>query len=173
MSQLKSITAAGWLKDISDNFAALGALDSVYGNGLRRTARAVFDTGADDSSGNSNKGVAAHGTGVFVPANAIIVGGVVDVNTTFTDGASDSATIAISVKSANDIISAVSIATGTSWDKGLRAIVPKNNTPEATGIKLAEAKEITVTVGGVALTAGKMNIYLDYYEGDEEGVESQ
>ena len=166
MSELKSITAAGWLKDIHDNFAALAPLDSVYGNGIRRTARAVFDTGTDDSSGNANTAIGAHGTGVFIPANAIIVGGVVDVNTTFTDGASDNATIAISVKSANDIISAVSIATGTSWDSGLHAIIPKNNTPEATGIKPAAAKEIVVTVGGVALTAGKMNIYLDYYEGD-------
>lgn len=161
MSQLKSIFGAGWLKDISDNFAALAPLDTAYGNGVRRTARAVFDTATA-----ANKGIGAHGTGVYIPANAIIIGGVVEVNTTFADGADDSATIAISVKSANDIITATAISSGTSWDAGLHAITPKNNTPESTGIKLATAKEITVTVAVKALTAGKMNIYLDYYEGD-------
>jgi len=160
MSQLKSIFGAGWLKDIADNFAALAPIGTVYGNGVRRTARAVFDA-------SSGAAIGAHGTGVSIPANAIIVGGVVDVNTTFADGVADAATIAISVKGANDIITATAIATGTSWDAGLHAIIPKNNTPEVTGIKIGTAaKEITVTVAGVALTAGKMNIYLDYYEGD-------
>jgi glycine betaine/choline ABC-type transport system substrate-binding protein len=59
----------------------------------------------------------------------------------------------------------VAISTGTSWDAGFQAIIPKNNTPESTGIKLTAAREITATVAVEALTAGKCDIFVEYVEG--------
>lgn len=155
----KIVTVNGMLKDINDNFADIMPVGTDYGNGVLRVARALFDA-------TGGKATGAHNTGVTIPAGAIIVGGFVKVNTTFTDGDTDAATIAIHTKTANDIITATAISSGTSWDAGKKAIVPKANTPESTGIDLAAATPIVVTVAGVALTAGKMNIYLYYVEGD-------
>lgn len=125
-------------------------------------ARAMFDPSGDSAM----RTVAAHGLGVVLPANAVIIGGFVEVITTFqsTAGGTDKATIAIHVASANDIVSAVAIETGTPWDAGKHAIVPKMNTPESTSIKLSSAAEITATVGTAALTAGKLYVHLFYIQ---------
>lgn len=131
------------------------------GLGVRRTARFEFNPSAN----TGERTVGAHGLGVTIPAKAIIVGGVIDVITTFASAGADAGTIAVSVEGANDIVSAIAISDGTNpWDADIRAIVPKNNTPETTGIKLATtAKEVTATVAGQALTAGKFVGFLDYY----------
>lgn len=160
MGQLKQITVNGMLADINDNFEALSTVGSFAGLHQRRTAVAVFEV--DEEAGLEPE---AYALDVKLPANAIICGGVVDVVKTFTSE-NDTATIAISVAQANDIVAAKAIgAEGDVWDAGLQAIVPKSNTPETTGIKLTEEKAITFTVGVEALTAGKAVIYLDYYEG--------
>jgi hypothetical protein len=161
MGQLKQITVNGMLADINDNFEALSTVGSFAGLHQRRTAVAVFDAEGED---NPNQTVGAHALDVKLPANAIICGGVVDVVKTFTSE-NDTATIAISVAQANDIVAAKAIgAEGDPWDEGLHAIKIKANTPES-GIKLDADTPLTVTVGVEAVTAGKMVIYLDYYEG--------
>lgn len=162
MTQLKPVTTGGLLKDVNDNFNALSTVGAFAGLHQRRTAVAVFDADGED---NPLQAVKAHALPVKLPANAVIVGGVVDVVKTFTSK-NDTATIAISVAQANDIVAAKAInATGDVWDAGLQAIIPKANTPETTGIKLTAEKAITFTVGVEALTAGKCVVYLDYYEG--------
>lgn len=138
----------------------LGAMVSLgIGLGAVRLARATFDPSADAAMRTDE----AHGLGVTIPDNAIVVGGFIDVVTTFQSG-DDSATIAISVQSADDIRAAVAIDSGTSWDAGLKAIIPKANTPESTGIKLTANREITATVAVQALTAGKAEIFLYYLQ---------
>jgi hypothetical protein len=80
--------------------------------------------------------------------NAIIVGGVVDVVKTFTS-ANDTATHRHLCgpgqrhcgRQGDQLPRAMS---GT---RGCKAIIPKANTPESTGIKLAADTPITVTVG--------------------------
>jgi hypothetical protein len=71
----------------------------------------------------------------------------------------DSATIAIHVVGANDIVSAVSIAaSGNAWDQGRHDIIP-----DGTGssfVKTTEASAITATVGDAALTDGKAVVHL-------------
>lgn len=134
---------------------------SAAGLGFISAARATFDPSAN----SGERTVAAHGLGVTIPDDAVVMGGFVDVKTTFTSAA-DSATIAIHVQSANDIVSAIAISDGSNpWDAGLKAIVPKINTPESTGIKLTAAREITATVAVQALTAGKFSINLFYVVG--------
>ena len=129
------------------------------GLNIKGVARFTFNAATKDSLGVANTTVAAHGTGVVLPANAVVIGGFIETNTAFTGAG---ASIAISVMGANDIVSAAAIS-GAPWSTiGLKAIVPKNNTPEATGIKVTAAKEITCTVSGAVLTAGKLTGFLEY-----------
>lgn len=166
MSQLKAVQIQGMLKDINDNFGVLGPIGADVGLGVLRVARFEFDTAKKDSGGTvANTTIAAHGTGVTLPANAIIVGGFVDVNTAFTSASSNTGTIAISVEAANDIISAAAVSGPPYSTIGRKAIVPKANTPESTSVKATQAREITCTVAVAALTAGKLTGYLYYVEG--------
>lgn len=129
-----------------------------------------------DSSGVANSTVASHGTGIYLPDNAIITGGFYDVITTFTS-ATDAATIALTSESAGDLRAAVAISNGANpWDAGEHGILPGNfaldgnaltqiammDARAASFVKLSSEKELTVTVGVEALTAGKMIIYLEY-----------
>lgn len=134
-----------------------GAADGL---GMLRVARATFDPSANAGE----RTIGAHGLGVTIPDDAIVVGGFVEVNTAF-DSADDTATVAISVEGANDIITAAAVS-GAPWSTtGRKAIVPKANTPESTAIKLSAAREITATVAVQALTAGKLTAFLYYVQG--------
>lgn len=164
MTNLKSVSAAGMLKDVNDNFSYLAPLDTAYGLGVLRVARFLFDTSSTDSDGTANTAVGAHGVDVTLPANAIIVGGFMDVNTAFTSGTS-AATIAVHVVSANDIQTAAAVSGAPFSTIGRKAIVPKANTPESTSVKTTAASEITVTVAVEVLTAGKFTGYLYFVEG--------
>jgi hypothetical protein len=146
-----------------------------------KIAQAIFDTAANDSSGAANTTVAAHGLGVFLPIGAIITRAWYQVKTTFTSAAS-TATIALSIAAANDVVSAIAINDGSNpWNSGNHAGLP-GSYAEATvsgdsailaaarlagsfiGALSAE-KEITATVGVQALTAGKLIIFVEYVQG--------
>jgi hypothetical protein len=160
---LKQVQIQGLLKDVSDNFAALAPVGTNVGVGNLRVARFEFDGAVNDSAGVSNLTVAAHGTGVTIPAHSIIVGGFVDVNTAFT-GESNAA-LAIHVQAANDIISSAAVSGAPYSTIGRKAIVPKANTPESTSVKTTAAREITCTVATAALLTGKLTGYLYFVEG--------
>lgn len=156
---IKDIQISGWLKDVRDNFDLLkGFVSGDIGLGGLRVARFEFDCAVA-----ANLPIGAHGTGVTLPAYAIIVGGFVDVNTAITGEAG--ATLAIHVQAANDIISAAAVSGAPYSTIGRKAIVPKANTPESTSVKTSEDREITCTVAVAALTAGKLTGYLYYVEG--------
>lgn len=136
-------------------------LGTADGLGALRVARATFDPSAN----TAQRTVAAHDLGVTLPDDALVVGGFVEVLTTFTS-ANDSGTIALSINSANDLVTATAISAGGNiWDAGRQAIVPKANTPESTAIKLTANRAITATVGTQALTAGKAIVFLYYVQG--------
>ena len=162
MPALKNLTPNGFLKTSEDNFQALEPLigGDLDGLGVLRVARFTFDCADPD-----NLPIGAHGTGVTLPAQAIVVGGFVDVNTKFDSDATDAGTIAISVQAANDIISAAAVSGAPYSTVGRKAIVPKANTPESTSVKTSTAKEITVTVAVEPLLTGKLTGYLYYVEG--------
>ena len=104
---------------------------------------------------------AAHGLGVTIPQYAVVIGGFFEVNTVCTSAAG-TATIAIHVQGANDIQTATAVSGAPYSTTGLKAITPKSNTPETTGIKCTAAREITVTVGTQDLTGGKLTGFLHY-----------
>lgn len=151
---------AGWLKDVADNFNLLQPFFGTDdGLGGLRVARFTFDAGVE-----ANRAIGAHGVGVTLPIHAIVVGGFVDVNTAF-GSENDTATIAISVQAANDVISAAAVSGAPYSTIGRKAIVPKANTPESTSLKCSAAREITCTVAVEALAEGKLTGYLYYVEG--------
>ena len=90
-----------------------------------------------------------------VPENAVIVDGIVDVLTNPTSGGS--ATVALKVEGAADLLGATAIASVT----GLVDTVPDGTAANA--IKTTADRVVTVTVGTAALTAGKMNIFFRYF----------
>jgi len=143
----------------------------------KKIVKATFDTAGVDSTNVANTTVASHGTGVYIPSGAIVTNVFYRVRTTFTDGVSDAGTIALTLQSAGDLKAAIAIsAAGDVWDAGVRACLPSRyaldgNALTAIAMAAAEAaslilttaqRELTVTVGGVALTAGAMDIYVEY-----------
>lgn len=164
MTNLKSVTPGGILKDLNDNFGYIAPLNSSYGIGNLRVVRCLFDTSANDNDGVSNKTIAAHKVSVAIPAYALIVGGFLDVNTAVTS-TNSTATIAVHVVAANDVVSAAQV-NGAPWSTiGRKAIVPKANTPESTSLKATTESYVTFTVAVEALTAGKVTCYLYLLEG--------
>jgi hypothetical protein len=154
MSEIKSLSGAGWLKDADDNFQSLKSLAGLH------VTPFVFDTAENDAGDTpaSNKTVAAHPLAVTIPDNAIVIGGSIDVIAAVTsDG---SATVAINLVAANDLLTATAKASlGIKAQKPLAAVI-------AQPIKLEEEKAVTVTVGTAALTAGKINGYIIWMEGE-------
>lgn len=160
------------LKDASGTFG--GASDGL---GSLRVARATFNpTGVA-----GHRTVASHGLGVTIPDNAVVVGAWYDVITTFADGVADAATIALTLQAAGDLKAAIAIADASNvWDAGQHGLLPGNFALDgnalsaiamaaaraASCIKLTAARTITATVGGVALTAGKLNVFVAYVIGD-------
>ena len=153
MAAIKSLTGSGWLKDADDNFQSLKSLAGLH------ITPFVFDTAANDAAEvpASNKTVAAHPLAVTIPDNAIVIDGHVDVISAVTsDG---SATVAIHLVNANDLLTATGKAS-----LGAKAQLPM--AVDTTPIKLEAAKAVTVTVGTAALTAGKINGYIIWMEGE-------
>ena len=153
MSEIKSLSGAGWLKDADDNFQSLADLAGLH------VTKFTFDAEANDNAEEpaSNKTVAAHPMAVSIPDNAIVISGHVDVITAVTsDG---SATVAIGLVSGVDLLAATAKAS-----LGLAAQVPMAAVKTAP-IKLTAEKAVTVTVGTAALTAGKFDGYIVWMEG--------
>jgi hypothetical protein len=124
----------------------------------------ITAVGTGDQTFTSVTAIGQHYLGVTLPDNALVIGGGVEVLTTFTDGADDSMTLALSIKDANDLVTATAVsAEGNRWDAGNHDIVPDNTGSSA--IKLAAASELLVTVGDDQPSAGKMRVWLLYIEG--------
>lgn len=154
MATIKSLTGAGWLKDADDNFQSLKSLAGLH------ITPFVFDTEVNDAGTTpaSNKTVAAHPLAVTIPDNAIVIGGSIDcIEAVTSDG---SATVAIHLVNANDLLTATAKASlAIKAQLPLAAVI-------AQPIKLEAAKPVTVTVGTAALTAGKINGYIIWMEGE-------
>lgn len=121
----------------------------------------------DPSANTGERTVAAHGLGLVVPKNSLVTRVIYKVLTTFTSPTTDDATIAISLVAANDVVSAVSIDTGTTWDAaGPIACIPVTET-EASWLTTTVDSELTATVAVEALTAGKVVFFVEWlYFGD-------
>jgi hypothetical protein len=99
-------------------------------------------------------------TSAAVPANAIVLGGFVEVDTALTSGGA--ATVAVKVEGAGDIVAAAAVS-GAPWSTTGR----KDIVPDFTGsamVKTTAARTVQATVGTAALTAGAFDVVLFYTE---------
>jgi hypothetical protein len=99
--------------------------------------------------------------GIALPIYAIVYGGLMDVITVPTGAG---ASIAVQILAANDLVTAAAIA-GAPWSStGLKALVPVCTA--GSSIKLTSAKSVAVVISAVDLTAGKFNVFLEYFLSD-------
>lgn len=92
-----------------------------------------------------------------IPNGAVVVGGYVDVLTQLTGA---TATIACQVEAANDILTAVAVA---SWTTGRKNILPALTTgalTASTAVKTTAARDISIVIATANLTAGKFDVVL-------------
>lgn len=96
-------------------------------------------------------------SGTPIAAGSVIVGGYVDVITQLTGA---TATIACQVEAANDILTAVAVA---SWTVGRKNILPAPTTgalTASTAVKTTADRNISIVIATAALTAGVFNVVL-------------
>ncbi len=137
-----------------------GAVKKESGLAVKYLATATFDYAALDSAGVANSATGSHGLGVYLPTGAIITRAWYQVDTTFTS-ATDSATIALTANSAGDLKAAVAISDGTNpYDAGIFDGIPVDTA--ATKIALTAERQLIATVAVTALTAGKLDLFVEY-----------
>lgn len=113
-----------------------------------------------DVSGGDSGAVGTHGLGVTIPARSLVLAAAYVVDTTFTDGASDTATLALQIESAGDITSAIAVSHSSDpWD----AASPVNFTAGsidslANAVFVNAASEVSAVVAVAPLTAGKLTV---------------
>lgn len=141
-----------------DGAPSVAKLPLVWGK-KQGCARAIF-------SATGGKAIGAHNTDLVIPKGATVTKAYYKVLTTFTS-ATDAATIALSLVSANDIVSAVAISVGTTWDaSGLVATIPTGTLGNELAITTADTY-VVATVAVEALTAGKLVLFVEWaYTGD-------
>ena len=97
-------------------------------------------------------------TGDALPANAIVIGGFMEVLTLLAAGLN--ATGALQLEGAGDLIAATVIS-GAPWSStGRKAIIPVFTA--ASAVKTSVARTPALVVGVAAVTAGKFNLFLFY-----------
>lgn len=149
-----SISASGNVT-IDDEAVVEADLEDPDGEGLYvpRIARFVYDVAADGGS------AAAHGLGVSLPANTVITRSFFKIVTAFTSGTTGAGTVALHCEDASNIKSAFDISA-----QAANALVEGASTGATGAMKrgIASACEITATVAGTAMTAGKLVGWLEY-----------
>lgn len=96
--------------------------------------------------------------GAPIPLGSVVVGGYVDITTQLTSGGA--ATIAVQVEAANDILTAVAVA---SWTAGRKNVLPAPTTgalTASTAVKTTADRNISAVIAAAALTAGVFDVVL-------------
>jgi len=141
----------------------------------------------DDNGGT----IGTYGLGAIIPDGAIVTRAFYNVNTTFTTDGADAGTIAIQLEAANDIVSALTVSNAACiWDAGIHstkvpfgavasaladgtyAADPEGGIINDVGnlkeqgtppyIITTEDRELSVVVATQDVTAGDMDIYVEY-----------
>ncbi len=131
--------------------------EGVAGRGLRAAA-GEYSFAVD---GGAVSTIALMG-GTLIPSGATIVGGFVDVVTACTSGGA--ATIAVQVNAANDILTAVAVA---SWTTGVKNILPAFTSGALTAgtmVRTTAARDISIVIAAAALTAGRFKVVVFYQD---------
>lgn len=102
-------------------------------------------------------------TSPLIPDNAIIIGGVIDILTTLTSGAS--ATISLGTSAGSSDASLKALTAVATWAAGVTVPVIPVFTA-ATWIKMTAPGRLTLSVAVAALTAGKFDLTVFYISGN-------
>lgn len=130
---------------------------AAFGLGLPRVARAKYDFSVDGGvSGLITPGAAYNS---IIPANAIVIGGFLNVTTALTSGGSATISLGTSAGSSATAIKAAT-AVATYALNAILAVVPVFTA--ASAFKMSAAGSITLTVAVADLTAGVMEMNLLY-----------
>jgi hypothetical protein len=136
---------------LAPSFSVLGAGHTGY----MRVAHAIYSFAADGGA----VGLITPAYNAIIPANAIIVGGIINSTTAVTS--SGSATVSIGT-SAGSSAASVLAATGKASFSLAAQLQPIPAFTAATYFKMSAAGQVTVTVAVQALTAGVIDIHLYY-----------
>ena len=122
----------------------------------KHIVKAVYDFSKVGGAIGAISLLGSDGKAIKVPANAIVTNVLVDVKTALTSGGS--ATVAIAVESAADLLAATAVASFS-----LAALLAgKPVGTAATAVKTTVERSVVATVAVAALTAGKMNVLVEY-----------
>lgn len=117
--------------------------------------RGIYDFAVD---GGAVSTIALMGA-ALIPLGSLIYAGWVDIHTTLTSGGS--ATIALQVEAANDVTTAVAVASWTAGRKNiLPGLTPGALTANTAVIKTTAARDISAVIATAALTAGRFSVVL-------------
>lgn len=147
----------------ADGFLTEAKLAVSNEDGLHppRIARATYDFAEHGGA------VSTIGLGVTLPDNAIITRAWYEVITTLTS-AGDLATVSIDIP-VNDvagIVAAIAINAGANpWDAGLHEAI-QDGTAANFSTKTTAARELSITIGVEAVTAGKFILFAEYKVSD-------
>lgn len=95
-----------------------------------------------------------------IPANSIIMGGYIEVDTIL--GSGGSATVALNIEGAADLLAATAFGSSPWSTTGRKSVTPVFT--GATMIKTTAARKIQATVATAALNAGQFDVVLFYVE---------
>jgi hypothetical protein len=122
----------------------------IHTDGVGGILKVTYDATVD------SKAVGTVELPVELPINAIVYGGMINVRVPPTSGGA--ATVSLGLNTAADLLASTAIASVT----GKVALVPVFTA--ASSVVTTAKRKLVLTIGTAALTAGKMDIYLNYYE---------
>lgn len=131
--------------------------EGVTGSRLK-VARGKYDFAVD---GGVQGTIALMGQ-TAIPNGSTIIGGFVDITTAVTSGGS--ATIACQVNAANDILTAVAVA---SWTLGRKNVLPAPTTgalTASTAVRTTAARDISIVIATADLIGGAFSVVLYYVD---------
>lgn len=97
-------------------------------------------------------------TGNDIPAGSVIEGGYLEVDTLATSGGTPA--VSVDVETAGDVIASGTLAATGLSTTGRKSVIPSFT--GATTVKTTVRRQIKVTIGTAALTAGKFRVVLFY-----------
>jgi len=155
LGRAESFTLSGDLTISSAGVATLAGSETDTVNTGKKVARATYDVAVDLGT------IAAHGLGITIPANAIIVRSWFYTVTQFVDAGAG--TVALHCETADNVFAAADI-TGNADGVLVDGIQQGFSTFDGTGAAgiLGAACELTATVATAAQTAGKLVLFVEY-----------
>lgn len=145
---------------LSPIWSGMGSpVSGLGGLGVTSNAKFTYDFAVDGGAVST----ITPSNSPIIPAKAIILGGVIDITTTLTSGAS--ATIALGLGSGAQVAVLKAATAVATWAAGLTVpIIPVFTA--ASYYKATAAAQMTLTVATAALTAGKMDVSVVYVMGN-------